>query len=95
MRIATFEISSNFLVDLLREGRTISDFDERIKIAEGVPATGVLRDIKYVDSGGPSGTFLLLLEDESFPELGDGDAIWSTTPKMISYEVETRPIDEN
>ena len=95
MRVTTFPVDSKFLVELFREGSYIADFDERLKVIEGIPKGAVLRDIRYIDEGANRGVLQLLVEHESFPELGDGDSIWTTHTKEVLFEREIRPIDDD
>jgi len=92
MHVTTFSFTAELWVELFREGSIIGrGFGEKAIVTTGFPQGAVIRDVRFVDYGMRHGQIDVLVEHESFPELGDGDSIWTTHTEVVATEVITQP----
>lgn len=96
VNVATYQITGSLVSKSFQEGAIMgTDFNERMKVTEGFPEGAIIRDIRFrpsITTGTDNGLLELLVEHESFEELGEADDMWGNL-KMIVVENETLPSD--
>lgn len=95
MNVTTFAFSNTLWIEMFRTGNRIGgDFNEKVMVTAGFPQGAIIRDVRYTDHGMNRGQIEVLVEHESFPELGAGDSMWTTHYEVVMMEVITKPEDD-